>query len=242
MSAATSDSATHTRPAGGGRPGLSERLAREERAMLGTLREVPGVLAAAVASACRRDARAAAVAGARASELGAAERELQDSLVCLLAREAPVAGDLRRVIALMAVGARLARMSIQCGSIARMAVLLSAARTPSSDQLACVSGMAEIAALQVLASADAFERRDAALASELRERDRWINRANTGCFKLAVEQGHDSGAREAGMLLALIARAIERVGDNAVDVAEQGAFVVAGELGWEPRPAGAEHR
>lgn len=203
--------------------------------MLETLREVPEVLATAVASVCTRDARAAALAGARASEIGARERALQDSLLCLLAREAPVAGDLRQVIALMGVGTRVARMAVQCGSVARMGLLLPASREPSPEQLACITEMAEIAALQVRASADAFERRDRELALTIHERDGRINERNDSCFARAVRDGGDEPSRETGLLLAMVARAIERVGDNAVAAAEQGALAATGAPGWRSR-------
>src|SRR3712207_8861246 len=48
------------------------------------------------------------------------------------------------------------------------------------------------------------------------------------CFQRAVESGGDVDAREWAMTMMLVARALERIGDNAVDIGEQVAFVVTG--------------
>jgi phosphate transport system protein len=58
--------------------------------------------------------------------------------------------------------------------------------------------------------------------------DREINRLNRDIFSLAIEIGDDTDTREWAMHMTLVARALERVGDNAVDIGEQVAFVVTG--------------
>jgi phosphate transport system protein len=55
-----------------------------------------------------------------------------------------------------------------------------------------------------------------------------INRLNRDIFRRAVEVGDDQEVREWGMFMILVARCLERVGDNTVDIAEQVAFVVTG--------------
>ena len=56
--------------------------------------------------------------------------------------------------------------------------------------------------------------------------DREINRLNREIFRLAIEIGDDPDTREWAMHMTLVARALERIGDNAVDIGEQVAFVV----------------
>ncbi len=58
--------------------------------------------------------------------------------------------------------------------------------------------------------------------------DREINRLNREIFRLAIEIGDDPDTREWAMHMTLVARALERIGDNAVDIGEQVAFVVTG--------------
>ena len=47
-------------------------------------------------------------------------------------------------------------------------------------------------------------------------------------FALAIEVGTDADTREWAMHMVMVARALERIGDNAVDIGEQTAFVVSG--------------
>ena len=48
------------------------------------------------------------------------------------------------------------------------------------------------------------------------------------CFHIALEIGDDADKREWAMTMMLAARALERIGDNAVDIGEQVAFIVTG--------------
>jgi phosphate transport system protein len=57
-----------------------------------------------------------------------------------------------------------------------------------------------------------------------------VDQLNRAVFRRAVDIGDDVELREWAMFMVLVARALERVGDNAVDVAEQTVFLVTGEL------------
>ena len=74
----------------------------------------------------------------------------------------------------------------------------------------------------------AFEERDVELARDLVRQDDVIDNLNRECFQLAVQVGDDVDTREWAMTMMLVARALERIGDNAVDIGEQVAFVVTG--------------
>jgi phosphate transport system protein len=80
----------------------------------------------------------------------------------------------------------------------------------------------------VTQAAEAFSSRDVELAQDLVLQDAEINRLNRAIFKRAVEIGEDADTREWAMFMTLVARALERVGDNTVDIAEQVVFVVTG--------------
>jgi len=70
--------------------------------------------------------------------------------------------------------------------------------------------------------------RNVELAQDLVRQDAEINRLNRAIFRRAVEIGDDVDTREWAMFMILVARALERVGDNTVDIAEQVVFVVTG--------------
>jgi len=67
-----------------------------------------------------------------------------------------------------------------------------------------------------------------ALAQDLVRQDDEIDRLNRACFHRALAIGDDPDRREWAMHMMLVARCLERIGDNAVDVGEQCAFVVTG--------------
>ena len=55
-----------------------------------------------------------------------------------------------------------------------------------------------------------------------------VDNLNKECFQIAIEIGDDADRREWAMTMILVARALERIGDNAVDIGEQIAYVVTG--------------
>jgi phosphate transport system protein len=154
--------------------------------------------------------------------------EVHQGVLSLLARQAPVATDLRLVAALLDVIKHIERMGDQCVNIAKL-LPLAGHEPPSDDRLlAKIAQMGRQARSQVLQSKAAFARRDIALAEDLVRQDESINRCNREVFRIALEIGDDPDTREWAMHMMLVARALERIGDNAVDIGEQVAFVVTG--------------
>ena len=80
----------------------------------------------------------------------------------------------------------------------------------------------------VVQAGQAFAGRDVGLAQDLVRQDDVIDALNRQVFTLALELGDDADRREWAMHMMLVARCIERIGDNAVDIGEQTAFVVTG--------------
>jgi phosphate transport system protein len=154
--------------------------------------------------------------------------EVHQGLLSLLARQAPVATDLRLVAALLEVIKHAERMGDQCVNIAKILPLDGTEPPIDQEMLASILEMGAQARSEVAQSKAAFERRDVGLAEDLVRQDERINRLNREVFKLAIELGDDPDRREWAMHMLLVARALERVGDNAVDIGEQVAFVVTG--------------
>jgi phosphate transport system protein len=88
--------------------------------------------------------------------------------------------------------------------------------------------MGRLARSQVSQAKQAFSGRNVELAQDLVRQDMEINRLNREIFRRAVEVGDNLDLREWAMFMILVARCIERVGDNTVDIAEQIVFVVTG--------------
>jgi phosphate transport system protein len=154
--------------------------------------------------------------------------EVHQGILSLLALQAPVAGDLRLVAALLHLIKHIERMGDQCVNIAKL-IPLSGHEPPVHEEiLQTLVRMGASARSEVVQSKAAFGGRDVGLAEDLVRQDREINRLNREIFRMALEIGDDPDTREWAMHMVLVARALERIGDNAVDIGEQVAFVVTG--------------
>jgi phosphate transport system protein len=156
--------------------------------------------------------------------------EVQQGILSLLALQAPVASDLRLVAALLHVIKHVERMGDQCVNIAKMLPVVGYDPPKDEQMLQVIFKMGRLARSEVEQSKQAFVLRDVAVAEDLVRQDLEINRLNRCVFSRAVEIGTDADRREWAMSMMLVARAIERIGDNAVDIGEQAAFVVTGQF------------
>jgi phosphate transport system protein len=119
-------------------------------------------------------------------------------------------------------------MGDQCVNIAKL-IPLSGHEPPIREEIMQrILDMGHSARAEVLQAKRAFADRDVEMAEDLVRADRATNRINRELFRIAVEVGDDPDTREWAMLMTLVGRAIERIGDNAVDIGEQTAFVVTG--------------
>ena len=154
--------------------------------------------------------------------------EVHQGVLSLLALQAPVASDLRTVAALLHVIKHAERMGDQCVNIAKMLPLSGHEPPIDEETLAKIEQMGRLVRSEVEQSKQAFSLRDVALAEDLVRQDEQVNLLNRECFRRAVEIGTDEDRREWAMTMMLVSRALERIGDNAVDIGEQVAFVVTG--------------
>jgi phosphate transport system protein len=154
--------------------------------------------------------------------------EVHQGILSLLARQAPVAGDLRLVAALLHLIKHVERMGDQCVNVCKLLPLAGHEPPIHAALLNQLLRMGELARSEVAQARRAFRDRDAALAEDLVRQDREINRINRDIFRMAIEVGVDADTREWAMIMTLVARCLERIGDNAVDIGEQTAFVVTG--------------
>jgi phosphate transport system protein len=154
--------------------------------------------------------------------------EVHQGILSLLALQAPVAGDLRLVAALLHLIKHVERMGDQCVTIAKLIPLSGHEPPVRTEMLDRILRMGRAARSEVVQARAAFQARDVALAEDLARQDREINRLNREVFQLAIDIGDDPDTREWAMHMTMVARALERVGDNAVDIGEVTAFVVSG--------------
>jgi phosphate transport system protein len=154
--------------------------------------------------------------------------EVHQGVLSLLARQAPVATDLRVVAAILHVIRHVERMGDQCVNICKLLPLEGHEPPRHGAMLEKIEQMGRQARVQIIQAKQAFCRRDAALAEDLVRQDDVIDVLNREVFYLALDICDDVDMREWAMHMLLVARALERMGDIAVDIGEQVAFVVTG--------------
>ncbi|HVS29021.1 MAG TPA: phosphate signaling complex protein PhoU [Solirubrobacteraceae bacterium] len=214
--------------AGPTRHHFTEALAQLEQRALGGLDLVCDSLTRTLEALEHQDVELAGLVIVDDDRLDGRYLEVHQGILSLLATQAPVATDLRTVAALLHVIKHVERMGDQCVNIAKLIPLSGHEPPVSAEILTVIERMGALARSQVIQSKRAFESRDVALAEDLVRQDEEINRLNRECFRLALDIGDDIDKREWAMHMILVARALERIGDNAVDVGEQVAFVVTG--------------
>jgi phosphate transport system protein len=242
--AATSGAVVRGPDAGGGSQGrahFQQQLQALEANALGGLDLIVEQLDRVLEALRHQDVELAQMVIADDDRVDGRYLEVHQGILSLLALQAPVAGDLRLVAALLHLIKHIERMGDQCVNIAKMIPLSGYEPPVRPEMLEALAKMGAYARSEVAQCKVAFAARDVELAEDLVRQDREINRLNRQIFRRAIEIGDDVDTREWAMHMILVARALERIGDNAVDIGEQVAFVVTGlfrEFSDSSHPAG----
>jgi phosphate transport system protein len=154
--------------------------------------------------------------------------QVHQGILSLLARQAPVATDLRLVAALLHTIMHIERIGDLCVNISKLVPLMGESPPSSYDIISKIEAAGTQARDQIRQAQIAFSERSVDLAEDLVRQDDVIDRLNREVFHAALEIGAAPSVREWAAHMMLIARYIERIGDHTVDIGEQIAFVVSG--------------
>ncbi len=155
--------------------------------------------------------------------------EVQTGIQNLLALQTPVARDLRLLLAMLNVNLLLERSADGCVTIAKLTKLVADSEPDPALNEVLVE-MGDRAEEMVRLALDAFANRDLGGAESLVERDDLIDRANRRFVERLVDLMAQPELREWGLRMVVAARTIERIGDRAVDIGEQIAYLLTAEL------------
>jgi len=155
--------------------------------------------------------------------------EVQANAHALLARQTPVAVDLRHVLAMLYVNLHLERMADYCVTVAKM-TKMSADLPPHEELLAGFEEIGSRAEEMIRVALDSFLGRDLEGASRLVDLDELIDNANRRIVSNVLAIGNDPAMREWGLWMVVVSRCFERIGDHAVDIGEQTYYYVTGEF------------
>ena len=155
--------------------------------------------------------------------------QIEETVQSLLARQTPVATDLRLVLALLHTNLHLERMADYCVTVAKL-TKLAADLEPGTELVEGLTEMGDRAEEMVRVALDSFARRDVERAHSLSELDELIDRTNRRVAEKVLAMAGTPETQEWGLRMIVVSRCIERIGDNAVDIGEQTAFLVTGEF------------
>ena len=155
--------------------------------------------------------------------------DVERRILDLLATQNPVATDLRLISALIHINLHLERVGDQAVNIAKMSHV-TAELPPDESILVRLQEMGDIVVRMMRTAIDAFSRRDLELCQRLPVMDDPVDDLNRGMYRQVVQLAGDPARLEWGIRMNVVARQLERVGDNAVDIGEQVAFLLTGEF------------
>jgi phosphate transport system protein len=155
---------------------------------------------------------------------------IEEGVQSLLARQTPVAADLRLVLAVLRVNLHLERMADYCVTVAKLTKLMGGLDVRNERIQHSIEDMGQRAEQMIRVSLDSFAARDADKAQTLVDLDELIDRANRNATEDVLSLGDSPQEREYGLRMLVVSRCVERIGDHAVDIGEQVAYLVTGEF------------
>ena len=155
---------------------------------------------------------------------------IETGVQSLLARQTPVAADLRLVLAVLRVNLHLERMADYCVTVAKLTKLMGDLGVSDDGINLSIEDMGQRCEQMIRVAMKAFASRDADKAETLVELDELIDRANRNATEDVLSLGDTPQEREYGLRMLVVSRCVERIGDHAVDIGEQVAYLVTGEF------------
>jgi phosphate transport system protein len=154
---------------------------------------------------------------------------IEEAIESLLARQTPVATDLRLVLAMLHVNLHLERMADYAVTVAKLTKLVA---DVEGDPMLVQSlqEMGERAEEMIRVALDSLANRDLAAAESLVDLDELIDRSNRRFVERVVEVVGEPGLREWVLRMVIVSRTLERIGDHAVDIGEQVSYLLTAEF------------
>jgi phosphate transport system protein len=211
------------------RVGFQEELDRLEANLQEESELVLRALRGALTALEQQDTELADEVIAFDDEVDARFLEISQGIEQLFARQTPVAIDLRLILAVLHINLGLERMADLCVTIAKLTKLTADLR-PDATLIEAFEEMGARAEEMTRVAMQSFAERDVEVAESLVSLDELIDRANRRVVGHVLDLGNDPALREWGLRMIIVSRCLERVGDHAVDIGEQTAYLVTGEF------------
>lgn len=162
--------------------------------------------------------------------------DVNEACAQMIALRQPAASDLRQVLAVLRVTHNLERIGDYAKNLAKRTEILIGL-TPIESTNVALSRMSNEVHEMLSDVLDAYGRRDADLAEQVRQRDLDVDQMYNAVFReLLTHMMEDPRAISAAMHLHFIAKNIERMGDHVTAIAEQVIYFVTGAMPEDDRP------
>ena len=208
---------------------IDEALDRIEAQLQEEGQRVVSAIHGAVRALQERDVELADEVIAFDDEIDGLFLAIEGSVQSLLALQTPVARDLRLLLAILHINLLLERTADGCVTVAKLSQLVASAE-PDPALVDVLTEMGERAEEMVRVALDSFAKRDLQGAESLVDLDELIDRANRRFVERLVDVMAEPELREWGLRMVVVARTIERIGDRAVDIGEQTAYLITSEF------------
>ncbi len=221
-------------------PHIASVFDRDLEAVQAMIMKMGGLVETALSDAAQaletRDEELAERVRRSDTAIDALEEQVNAECARLIALRAPTATDLRIVLAVMKIAATLERCGDYAKNLGKRSNVL-AQMNPIAGAAGSIRRMAKQVQLLLKDALDSYITRDAALAAEVRLRDREVDQMYNALFReFLTHMMEDPRNITACMHLHFIAKNIERVGDHATGIAEQVIYLVTGEIPGDLRP------
>jgi phosphate transport system protein len=208
---------------------IDEALDRLEAQLQEEGRRVASAIHGAMQALQTRDSELASEVIAFDDEIDSLFLGIESSIQSLLALQTPVARDLRLLLAMLHINLLLERSADGCVTVAKLSQLVADAE-PDPALVDVLIEMGERAEQMLRVALESFAGRDLAGAESLVDLDEAIDRANRRFVERLVDVMAEPSLREWGLRMVVVARTIERIGDRAVDIGEQTAYLLTAEF------------
>jgi phosphate transport system ATP-binding protein len=199
-----------------------------ERTVLGVVDRAEQMVDMAVEAVTTGDQELAARVIALDDAIDETFLEVQHEWTALMARNQPLGSDLRKMTVLLQLNSTFERMGDQCVNIAKIAQFNEG--LPRVERI-CeqIREMGDLVRPMIRTAIGAYLRGDVDEARLLPAMDQPVDRLNANMYKETVAVRDSPELLEWATKMLMVARALERIGDQAVDFGEQTAYLITGE-------------
>ena len=185
-------------------------------------------MADAVTAFNKSDVELAESVIARDDQIDNAVKELDEQAIAILARQSPVAGDLRLVVSALRISSSLERMGDMAEHLAQLARYRFPDKVVPKSVRPIFKDMGKLDVEMAAMLVELLKTNDLALAEKIRDEDDRVDSLHLSVFETVLSEGWSAGV-ETTIDATLASRYLERFADHAVSISKKVTYLATGE-------------